>query len=216
MPRPRSHARCMRRVRASISSLDPPRDQPALAHLDPALSHEALEAGRGTKLGFRRGEESGDWQAIGGGIDDVVGVAWLICFSRRRDSPERRSSKVPGALSGGAHGVRAGDFLPQVREESAAVDFLESGEPWKKWHDGPTTEFLRRLLGDLRDRVWRLEEDVDALLNEGDSRAAALTDGVIGGNEKIASVSEKCVSREMLLYGIVLFLSGMVLGMILG
>ncbi|KAM3413115.1 hypothetical protein ACQJBY_004343 [Aegilops geniculata] len=93
---------------------------------------------------------------------------------------------------------------------------VEARHGFIQWHDGPTTEFLRRLLGDLRDRVWRLEEDVDALLTKGDSRAAALTDGVIGGNEKIASVSEKCVSREMLLYGIVLFLSGMVVGMILG
>lgn len=85
-----------------------------------------------------------------------------------------------------------------------------------QWHDGPTTQFVRGLLGDLRDRVWKLEADIDALLTEGASGAAALTDGVMRGNEKIASVSEKCVSREMLLYGIVIFLSGMVVGMILG
>ncbi|XBH97846.1 hypothetical protein VPH35_127458 [Triticum aestivum] len=93
---------------------------------------------------------------------------------------------------------------------------VEAQHSFIQWHDVPTTLFVRGLLGDLRDRVWKLEADIDALLTEGASGAATLTDGVTRGNEKNASVSEKCVSREMLLYGIVLFLSGMVVGMILG
>ncbi|KAI4982752.1 hypothetical protein ZWY2020_023244 [Hordeum vulgare] len=94
---------------------------------------------------------------------------------------------------------------------------VEAQHGFIQWHDGHTTLFLRVLLGDLRDRVWKLEAYIDALSTEGASgAAAAVTGGVMRGNEKNASVSEKCVSREMLLYGIVIFLSGMLIGMILG
>ncbi|XBH96884.1 hypothetical protein VPH35_087189 [Triticum aestivum] len=88
-----------------------------------------------------------------------------------------------------------------------------------QWHDEPTSSFLRGLLGDLRDRVWKLEVDVAALCNEGDSRAVGV-DFMDAGRKKTeedASVSQKSVSKQMLLvYGIVIFVSGIFVGMLLG
>ena len=42
-----------------------------------------------------------------------------------------------------------------------------------QWHDLPTSPFLRGLLGDLRDRVWNLEDFV-AALGDGDDGALSV------------------------------------------
>ena len=86
-----------------------------------------------------------------------------------------------------------------------------------EWHDGPTPPFLHGLLGDLRDRIWKLEADVAALCSEEVSVPVALSEAVLKKNEEKAPVSEKLGSKEMfLLYGIVIFLCGLVVGMFLG
>ncbi|KAF7049545.1 hypothetical protein CFC21_095494 [Triticum aestivum] len=75
---------------------------------------------------------------------------------RRRGVGGSARSPVP---SGAAHGLRADEVLQLVREEGCTVDLMESSKPRKEhgfieWHEGPTTPFIRDLLGDLRDKVW--------------------------------------------------------------
>ncbi|KAI4981072.1 hypothetical protein ZWY2020_021557 [Hordeum vulgare] len=115
---------------------------------------------------------------IGGDAPDV----WVDCLGllrRRLDSKERRACSVAGGLQRAADGLRAGEELRLVQEEGAKVDLMESSKSWKEcdligqhgfveWHDGPTTPFLRDLLGDLRDKVWMLEEEATQLPTEND------------------------------------------------
>ena len=85
------------------------------------------------------------------------------------------------------------------------------------WHDGPAPSFLRGLLGDLRDRIWKLEADFAALCSEEVSGPVAFSEAVLKKNEEKASVSAKLASKEwFLLYGIVIFICGLLLGMFLG
>ncbi|KAF7088511.1 hypothetical protein CFC21_091614 [Triticum aestivum] len=91
-----------------------------------------------------------------------------------------------------------------------------------EWHDNPTTPFLRVLLGDLRDRVWKLEDDAAAMCKDGDAGAGAFCMEVHKRNEQSAgdvpgaSSSDNFGRKElMLVCGIVIFVSGLVVGMIL-
>ena len=77
------------------------------------------------------------------------------------------------------------------------------------WHDAPTTPFVHGLLGDLRDRVWKLEsyaaevECTDEPKEEKEQKAVVVTD--------------KTVRKEMLfLFATVIFLFGIIVGMMLG
>ncbi|XP_044957117.1 uncharacterized protein LOC123407931 [Hordeum vulgare subsp. vulgare] len=91
---------------------------------------------------------------------------------------------------------------------------VESKHGFLQWHDGPTSPFLRVLLGDLRDRVWSLEDDVAALCGDGDASAGA---GAVqeAVQERTAGVGADGVSVRMMVCGIVLFVSGLVVGMII-
>ena len=65
----------------------------------------------------------------------------------------------------------------------------------------------------------KIEGDVAALCNEGDSRVVGVDfmDARRKKTEEDASVSQKSVSKHMLLvYGIVIFVSGIFVGMLLG
>ncbi|XBI61517.1 hypothetical protein VPH35_042300 [Triticum aestivum] len=91
------------------------------------------------------------------------------------------------------------------------------------WHDDPTSPFLRVLLGDLRDRVWKLEDDVAALCTDGDAGAGALrvemqktTEQTARDGGAGASIRDNLVRKGlMLVCGFLIFVSGLVLGMIL-
>ncbi|XBJ17800.1 hypothetical protein VPH35_009123 [Triticum aestivum] len=92
-----------------------------------------------------------------------------------------------------------------------------------QWHDDPTSPFLRVLLGDLRDRVWKLEDDVAALCTDGDAGAGALrvemqkrTEQTARDGGAGASIRDNLVRKGlMLVCGFLIFVSGLVLGMIL-
>ncbi|XBI08431.1 hypothetical protein VPH35_136164 [Triticum aestivum] len=76
------------------------------------------------------------------------------------------------------------------------------------WHDTPTTPFLRQLLGDLRDKVWRLE---DGLLAKELEKKNAL----------VAETRARCASRDemqmykCLFYGLFMFVAGLVAGFLM-
>ncbi|XBJ12280.1 hypothetical protein VPH35_016832 [Triticum aestivum] len=86
------------------------------------------------------------------------------------------------------------------------------------WHDGPTTPFLRGLLGDLRDKVWRLEDYLAAQSREGQD--AGLTEEM-KKNELVAETRarfDKKKEMEMykfLFYGMMFFVVGLVVGLLL-
>uniref|UniRef100_A0A8I6XBX4 GRF-type domain-containing protein n=1 Tax=Hordeum vulgare subsp. vulgare TaxID=112509 RepID=A0A8I6XBX4_HORVV len=98
--------------------------------------------------------------------------------------------------------------VPNTRRRYYAC--VESKHGFLQWHDDPTSSFLRVLLGDLRDRVWSLEDDVAALCGDGDAGAGAV-------KERTACVGVVGASVRILMYGcgIVIFASGSVAGMII-
>ncbi|KAE8817177.1 hypothetical protein D1007_05388 [Hordeum vulgare] len=82
------------------------------------------------------------------------------------------------------------------------------------WHDNPTTPFLRQLLGDLRDKVWRLEDELDGSSREGE--VALLREELQKKNELVAEIRARCASKDemqmykSLIYGMVFFVAGLV------
>ncbi|KAF7061911.1 hypothetical protein CFC21_068563 [Triticum aestivum] len=50
---------------------------------------------------------------------------------------------------------------------------VEAQHGFIEWHNGPTSPFLRVLLGDLRDRIWKLEDYGAAICKDGDAGVGA-------------------------------------------
>ncbi|KAM3403806.1 hypothetical protein ACQJBY_007114 [Aegilops geniculata] len=99
---------------------------------------------------------------------------------------------------------------------------VEAQYGFLEWHDGPTSPFLRVLLGDLRDSIWQLEDYGAAICKDGDSGVGAFCVEVQKRNEQTvgddigASVSDNCVRKGFtLVCGIMIFVSGLVVGIIL-
>ncbi|KAE8790738.1 hypothetical protein D1007_34946 [Hordeum vulgare] len=88
-----------------------------------------------------------------------------------------------------------------------------------EWHDGPTTPFLRDLLGDLRDKVWMLEEEATQLPTENDVAVLRkeLEKKTVVISEIVARCEKKVESQmyKSMIYALILFLAGFVAGMIL-
>ena len=66
------------------------------------------------------------------------------------------------------------------------------------------------MLGDLRDWVWQLEDDAAAICKDGDATVGALCVEVQKRNEQTG-----VRKGLLLLFGIMIFVSGLVVGMIL-
>ncbi|KAF6997673.1 hypothetical protein CFC21_013877 [Triticum aestivum] len=96
------------------------------------------------------------------------------------------------------------------RRYYACVEAQVVSHGFVEWHDGPTSPFLRVLLGDLRDRVWQLEDDAAAICKDGDATVGALCVEVQKRNEQTG-----VRKGLLLLFGIMIFVSGLVVGMIL-
>lgn len=71
---------------------------------------------------------------------------------------------------------------------------VEAQHGFIEWHDGPTTPFLRDLLGDLRDKVWRLEEDAANKLSEHD--VAVLRKELDKKNLVISEIVARCERKD--------------------
>ncbi|KAI5004120.1 hypothetical protein ZWY2020_031363 [Hordeum vulgare] len=85
-----------------------------------------------------------------------------------------------------------------------------------EWHDDPTSAFLRVWLGDLRDRVWMLENEAAAMCKDEDAGAGAVCVEARKRNEQTSSTSYSLARKGlMLVCAIVIFVSGLVLGMLL-
>uniref|UniRef100_A0A8I6YYY3 GRF-type domain-containing protein n=1 Tax=Hordeum vulgare subsp. vulgare TaxID=112509 RepID=A0A8I6YYY3_HORVV len=92
---------------------------------------------------------------------------------------------------------------------------VEAQHEFVQWHDGPTSAFLRVLLGDLRDRVWMLENEVAAMCIDEDAGAGVCVQ-VQKRNEQTSSTGYSLARKGlMLVCGIVILVSGLVLGMLL-
>uniref|UniRef100_A0A8I6X2E6 GRF-type domain-containing protein n=1 Tax=Hordeum vulgare subsp. vulgare TaxID=112509 RepID=A0A8I6X2E6_HORVV len=99
---------------------------------------------------------------------------------------------------------------------------VESKHGFLQWHDEPTYPFLRVLLGDLRDRVWSLEDSVAALCGDGDPAAREVQERTAGAgavqeavHERTAGVGVVGDSVRLMVCGIVIFVSGLFVGMII-
>ncbi|XP_037431650.1 uncharacterized protein LOC119298297 [Triticum dicoccoides] len=99
---------------------------------------------------------------------------------------------------------------------------VEAQHGFIEWHNGPTSPFLRVLLGDLRDRIWQLEDYGAAICKDGDAGVGASCVELQKRNEQTvvddtgASVSDNCVKKGfMLVCGIMIFVSVLVVGIIL-
>uniref|UniRef100_A0A8I7BH77 GRF-type domain-containing protein n=1 Tax=Hordeum vulgare subsp. vulgare TaxID=112509 RepID=A0A8I7BH77_HORVV len=96
---------------------------------------------------------------------------------------------------------------------------VEAQHGFVEWHDGPTTPFLCDLLGDLRDKVWMLEEEATQLPTENDVAVLRkeLEKKTIVISEIVARCEKKVESQmyKSMIYPLILFLAGFVAGMIL-
>ncbi|KAI5009842.1 hypothetical protein ZWY2020_011979 [Hordeum vulgare] len=85
-------------------------------------------------------------------------------------------------------------------------------------HDDPTTPFLRQLLGDLRDKVWRLE---DELAGHSRGEIAVLREEMEKKNELLAEIRARCGRIDemqmfkSLFYGMIFFVAGLVAGLVI-
>ncbi|XBI00871.1 hypothetical protein VPH35_129781 [Triticum aestivum] len=86
-------------------------------------------------------------------------------------------------------------------------------------HDTPTTPFLLQLLGDLWDKVWRLEDELVGQSPGGE--VVLLRQELENKNALVVEMGARCDSKhemEMymsLFYGMVLFVVGLVAGFFL-
>ncbi|VAI29513.1 unnamed protein product [Triticum turgidum subsp. durum] len=96
---------------------------------------------------------------------------------------------------------------------------VDSHHGFIDWHDTPTTPFLRQLLGDLRDKVWRLEDELAGQSPEGE--VVLLREELEKKNALVAEMGARCDSKhememyKSLFYGMVLFVAGLVAGFFL-
>ncbi|XBH98100.1 hypothetical protein VPH35_127663 [Triticum aestivum] len=88
------------------------------------------------------------------------------------------------------------------------------------WHDAPTTPFVRQLLGDLQDKVWRLEDELAGQSREGE--VAVLKEELEKKNDLVAESRARSASRDemqmykcLLFYGLFLFVVGLVAGFLM-
>ncbi|KAI4982553.1 hypothetical protein ZWY2020_023045 [Hordeum vulgare] len=83
------------------------------------------------------------------------------------------------------------------------------------WHDGPTSAFLRVLLGDLRDRVWMLENEAAAMCKDEDAGVGVCVEEQ-KRNEQTSSTGYSLARKGLMpVCAVVIFVSGLVLGMLL-
>ncbi|KAM3192225.1 hypothetical protein ACQJBY_069450 [Aegilops geniculata] len=96
---------------------------------------------------------------------------------------------------------------------------VDSQHGFIDWHDTPTTPYLRQLLGDLRDKVWRLEDELVGQSREGE--LAVLKEELEKKNALVAETRARCASRDemqmykCLFYGLFMFVAGLVAGFLM-
>ncbi|XBH95730.1 hypothetical protein VPH35_086245 [Triticum aestivum] len=96
---------------------------------------------------------------------------------------------------------------------------VDSQHGFIDWHDTPTMPFLRQLLGDLWDKVWRLEDELAGHSREGE--VGLLREELEKKEALLAEMRGKCDRKDemqmykSLFYGMVLFVAGLVVGFLL-
>ena len=102
-------------------------------------------------------------------------------------------------------------------EQSGGCGYVE-------WHDPPLSKFLSDLVGDLRDEVWRLRSggnQTEDQTGRRDEIMQDLQDQLKGKDAEISAIRVRYERRQMImmymnvLFGIIIFVSGVVLGLML-
>ncbi|KAE8819849.1 hypothetical protein D1007_02221 [Hordeum vulgare] len=75
---------------------------------------------------------------------------------------------------------------------------VEAQHGFVQWHDGPTSAFLRVLLGDLRDRVWMVENEAAAMCKDQDAGAGVCVEAQ-KRNEQTSSTGYSLARKGLML-----------------